>query len=160
MADLVRWSSLTVGEVRRGVAAVRDRLETVEVEGREGVEHLMDPGTPQRLAAARDAAEGTLLLPGFDEYLLGYADRDAVLAPEHAERIVPGRNGVFRPTVVVGGQVRCHVEAHPRPPRLPRRDRRGVVRRRPPGRRGQRGPRPRAPALTPLDAPLSSLCAP
>ncbi len=105
VADLVRWSSLTVGEVRRGVAAVRDRLVAVEVEGRDGVEHLMDPSTPDRLAACRDEAEGTLLLPGFDEYLLGYADRDAVLAPEHAERIVPGRNGVFRPTVVVGGRV-------------------------------------------------------
>ena len=46
-----------------------------------------------------------LLLPGFDEYLLGYGDRSAVLAPEHADRIVPGGNGLFRPTIVVDGQV-------------------------------------------------------
>ena len=46
-----------------------------------------------------------LLLPGFDEYLLGYRDRSAVLAPEHADRIVPGGNGLFRPTIVVDGQV-------------------------------------------------------
>jgi hypothetical protein len=102
VADLARWSSLPVTEVRRGVSAVRDQLATVEVEG---VEHLMDPATPDRLAACRQAARQVVLLPGFDEYLLGYADRDAVLAPEHAERIVPGRNGVFRPTVVVDGQV-------------------------------------------------------
>jgi len=102
VADLARWSSLPVTEVRRGVAAVRGRLAAVEVGG---VEHLMDPGTPDRLAGCRAAAREALLLPGFDEFLLGYADRDAVLAPEHAERIVPGRNGVFRPTVVVGGQV-------------------------------------------------------
>jgi hypothetical protein len=102
VADLARWSSLPVTEVRRGVSAVRDQLAAVEVEG---VEHLMDPTTPDRLAGCRQAARQLLLLPGFDEYLLGYADRDAVLAPEHAERIVPGRNGVFRPTVVVDGQV-------------------------------------------------------
>ena len=102
VADLARWSSLPVTEVRRGVAAVRDRLAAVEVDG---VEHLMDPGTPDRLAGCRATAHETLLLPGFDEFLLGYADRDAVLAPEHAERIVPGRNGVFRPTVVVDGRV-------------------------------------------------------
>ncbi|MFC3689071.1 winged helix DNA-binding domain-containing protein [Aquipuribacter hungaricus] len=105
VADLARWASLPVTEVRRGVAAVRAELEAVAVEGRDGVEHLLDPSVRDRLAACREEAEGVLLLPGFDEYLLGYADRDAVLAPAHAERIVPGRNGVFRPTVVVGGQV-------------------------------------------------------
>ena len=102
VADLARWSSLPVTEVRRGVAAVRDRLAAIDVDG---VEMLMDPATPDRLAACRAEAAQALLLPGFDEYLLGYADRDAVLAPEHAQRIVPGGNGVFRPTVVLDGQV-------------------------------------------------------
>ncbi len=102
VADLARWASLPVTEVRRGVAAARDRLACVAVDG---VEHLMDPTTPDRLAACREDARRVLLLPGFDEFLLGYADRDAVLAPEHAERIVPGRNGVFRPTVVLDGRV-------------------------------------------------------
>ena len=45
------------------------------------------------------------LLPGFDEYLLGYKDRSAVLAVEDASNIVPGKNGVFLPTIVVGGRV-------------------------------------------------------
>lgn len=45
------------------------------------------------------------LLPGFDEYLLGYQDRTAVLAPEHSQAIVPGGNGVFKPTIVAGGAV-------------------------------------------------------
>jgi hypothetical protein len=45
------------------------------------------------------------LLPGFDEYLLGYADRTAALAPEHREAIVPGGNGMFKPTIVVDGEV-------------------------------------------------------
>lgn len=45
------------------------------------------------------------LLPGFDEYLLGYGDRTAALAPEHSEAIVPGGNGVFKPTIVVDGEV-------------------------------------------------------
>jgi hypothetical protein len=48
---------------------------------------------------------GVYLLPGFDEYLLGYKDRSAVLAVEHAPKIVPGSNGIFMPTLVVDGQV-------------------------------------------------------
>ncbi|UOY03556.1 winged helix DNA-binding domain-containing protein [Blastococcus sp. PRF04-17] len=100
--DLVRWAGSTVRDVRTGLAAVRDRLESVTVEG---TEYLMDPATPGRLAAARAEAEGLLLLPGFDEFVLGYGDRTAVLPAEFAERIVPGNNGMFRPTVVHGGQV-------------------------------------------------------
>lgn len=45
------------------------------------------------------------MMPGFDEYMLGYADRSAALPAEHADRIVPGGNGVFQPTVVNAGQV-------------------------------------------------------
>ena len=45
------------------------------------------------------------LLPGFDEFVLGYADRSCAVPPEFAERIVPGGNGMFRATVVSGGRV-------------------------------------------------------
>jgi hypothetical protein len=100
--DLVRWSGSTAGRIRAGLAEVRDRLEPVSVDG---TEYLMDPSTPERLAAARTEADGVLLLPGFDEFVLGYGDRTAVVPAEHAQRIVPGSNGMFRPTVVHRGRV-------------------------------------------------------
>jgi hypothetical protein len=65
----------------------------------------MDPATPARLTAARAEAEGVLLLPGFDELVLGYADRSCTVPAEFAERIVPGGNGMFRATVVHAGTV-------------------------------------------------------
>jgi hypothetical protein len=52
------------------------------------------------------AAAAAHLLPGFDELLLGYKDRSASLAPRHAERVVPGANGMFRSTLVLDAQVR------------------------------------------------------
>jgi Winged helix DNA-binding domain len=100
--DLVRWSGSTARAVRAGLAEVRDRLDAVTVDG---TEYLMDSATPERLAAARDEADGVLLLPGFDEFVLGYGDRTAVLPAAHVEKIVPGGNGMFRPTVVHRGQV-------------------------------------------------------
>ena len=45
------------------------------------------------------------LLPGYDEYFLGYTDRSLVLLKEHAQKVVPGNNGVFKPMIVVDGQV-------------------------------------------------------
>jgi hypothetical protein len=100
--DLARWAGLPLGDVRAGLAVVRPQLAALDVDG---VEHLMDPAVPDRLAACREEAEDVVLLPGFDEFVLGYRDRSTILAPEFAERIVPGNNGMFRPTVVLAGQV-------------------------------------------------------
>ena len=97
--DLIRWTGLTAADARAGTAAVRDRLDVIT-----GTEYLLDPATPQRLADHRAEARGVVLLPGFDEVILGYADRTATLSAEFADRIVPGGNGVFRPTVVADGR--------------------------------------------------------
>jgi hypothetical protein len=45
------------------------------------------------------------LLPGFYEFVLGYKDRGAVLEAKHAQKIVPGNNGVFTPSVILNGCV-------------------------------------------------------
>ncbi len=96
--DLVRWSGLTVRDVRSGLAIAGSRLASVELEG---VTYHLAPETLD-LAAPPGRVH---LLPGFDEYLLGYGDRTAALAPEHAAAIVPGGNGMFKPTIVVDGEV-------------------------------------------------------
>jgi Winged helix DNA-binding domain len=100
--DLARWGGLGIRDVRAGLAVAADRLERLEVDG---TEHWLDPGTPDRLAAARAEAEAVHLLPGFDELVLGYADRSCTVPPEFAGRIVPGNNGMFRATAVHAGTV-------------------------------------------------------
>ena len=37
--------------------------------------------------------------------MLGYKDRSAVLDAAHAHKVCPGGNGMFAPTVVIGGRV-------------------------------------------------------
>ena len=100
VADLARWTGLGLREVRAGIAAGAADLERIDVDG---TEHLLDPEVPALLDACRDAVAGVVLLPGFDEIVLGYADRTATVPAAHADRIVPGANGVFRPTVLHDG---------------------------------------------------------
>jgi hypothetical protein len=100
--DLARWAGITLRDARAGLAVARPGLTALEVDG---VEHLLDPETPDRLASCRDEARDLLLLPGFDEFVLGYGDRRAILDAEFAARIVPGGNGMFRSTVVHDGRV-------------------------------------------------------
>ena len=90
---------MTVTEARSGLEAAMRGLFSEKVDGKEYWARGDDPGN-----AAHDDSS-VHLLPAFDEYLLGYKDRTAVLAREDASKIVPGSNGVFRPTIVVGGRV-------------------------------------------------------
>ncbi|MBN2469302.1 MAG: AlkZ family DNA glycosylase [Anaerolineae bacterium] len=96
--DFAWWAGLTVGDARLGLEGARAALESATIEGQE---YWMQAG----LAPISPEENGAWLLAGFDEYLLGYKDRGAVLAPEHAQQIVPGNNGFFRPLLVVEGQV-------------------------------------------------------
>ncbi len=93
--DLAWWSGLTLTDTRAGLAAVRDQLDALVVDD---VEYLHRPGL-------EPASSAVHLLPGFDEYLLGYTDRSAILAPEHADAVVPGGNGMFLSFIVVDGEI-------------------------------------------------------
>lgn len=101
--DFVGWSGLTLGDTRIGLAANEGRIVPVECEG---TTHWMSEEASSLLAdgAFRSSAP-TVVLSGFDEFILGFKDRSLQLPPEHFERIVPGGNGVFRATVCVDGQV-------------------------------------------------------
>ncbi len=98
--DLARWAGLPRTTVRSGLAAVRDRLERWEVDG---TEYWLDPSLPEQLAEHRAEARRMHLLPGFDEMVLGYADRTATVPAVHARLVVPGNNGMFRGTVLADG---------------------------------------------------------
>jgi hypothetical protein len=102
--DLARWSGLPLRDVRRGMALCADRLARLDVGG--STYHLAPEVLEAASAAPRESAVPDVrLLPGFDEYLLGYGDRSAALAPEHAQAVVPGSNGMFQPTIVIDGEV-------------------------------------------------------
>lgn len=101
--DLAWWSNLTMADVRRAIELADEAIEAVELDA---TTYLVAAGDRNLDVAEVDAAlADPLLLPAFDEYLLGYAARDAVLDLAHFAAIVPGRNGMFRPIVVVGGEV-------------------------------------------------------
>ena len=97
-SDFATWSGLTLRDARAGIEALGERLARQTVEG---VEHWLAADAVDEVAAG----SGGHLLPGFDELLLGDKDRSAVLAPEHATRVVPGGNGIFFPMVVVDGSI-------------------------------------------------------
>ncbi|MEK3723106.1 winged helix DNA-binding domain-containing protein [Paenibacillus sp. FSL H8-0034] len=99
--DFAWWAGITLSAARQGVEAVQSRLVSEKVNNQEywegEGEHIQTTTT--------DSASTVYLLPGFDEHLLGYKDRSAVLIAEDAQHIVPGNNGVFKSTIIIDGQV-------------------------------------------------------
>ena len=100
--DFAWWSGLPLTETRAALAHVKDQLVELRLEG---TSYWLSPETASLLDDGVPGQRTVLALPGFDEFLLGYADRSLVLPAEHADRIVPGGNGVFRKTIVAGGGV-------------------------------------------------------
>jgi hypothetical protein len=97
--DFAWWTGLTIADARRGLEAVKSELIKDQINGKEC--WMTSDASDQ---SAYDPSK-IYLLPGFDEHLLGYKDRSAVLDAEHAPKVVPGNNGVFLPTIVLAGQV-------------------------------------------------------
>ena len=95
--DFAGWVGKTLTFAREAVALAADQVRTTEIGG----QAYLVPAEPP--AVATTAA--VRLLPGFDEYILGYKDRSAMLTPAEELRVVPGKNGMFLGTVTVGGVV-------------------------------------------------------
>lgn len=103
--DLVWWTGLTVRDVKKGISLVADEGLIHAVPDEQGSE-MWIPSWAQDVSEAevKTALEPELLLPAFDEYLLSYTDRSHLMDPEHLFSIGPGKNGVFKPFRVVGGE--------------------------------------------------------
>ncbi len=96
--DFTGWAGLKLSDARAGLAAARGltRLQIGEIDYWLAADSL----------DGNEFAKPDLhLLPGFDEYFIGYSDRSAIIEAEYLPRIVPGGNGVFFPMLVIDGQV-------------------------------------------------------
>jgi hypothetical protein len=98
LPDFVWWSGLKISDAKAGLAMVSSQLESVTFNDKV---YWMNPGLPSSGKTGLIVS----LLPGFDEYLLGYRDRSASLDPLDAKKIQSGSNGIFAPTIVINGKV-------------------------------------------------------
>jgi len=95
--DFMWWSGLPAADARASLEMVASQLAHKALEGQT---YWFSSSS-----LAKAASPTAYLLPAFDQYLLGYKDRRAVLDPAHARKVVPGGNGMFKPIIVIDGQV-------------------------------------------------------
>jgi hypothetical protein len=97
LQDFIWWSGLRVTDARAGLETAKAQLHHETVEGQT---YWLVPDD----AVPTDPSPTAYLLPAYDEYLLGYKARDAVLDARYLEPAASS-GGVFRPIVVIDGQV-------------------------------------------------------
>jgi hypothetical protein len=108
--DAAWWLKLPKTALRQAAARIDDLTE-VTVDGAPGWV-IGEPVVP--------GPSGVTLVPAFDEWVLGYAVRSLVASPRMLDAQVPGRNGVFRPAVLVDGVVVGTWRVPPRSSKAPR----------------------------------------
>lgn len=98
LADFVWWTGLSVGDARESVEIAKTSLSEVRIGN---VSYWVGRDTP----TASHATEGIVLLPPFDEYLVGYKDRGFVLEKSHDAKSESAIQYLLSPTVVSAGSV-------------------------------------------------------
>lgn len=97
LEDFVWWSGLAVSECRAGMQRIAASLHEEKAGGRTCYVH-------EKNRQGRLPKGFTRLLPPYDELLIGYKDRTAVLPPEHRGK-AHNNSGIFYPVVLRGSSL-------------------------------------------------------
>ena len=96
--DFVWWSGLTVKDAQLGIEAVTPKLQQETIDGR------VHWSAKARVAVAGKGC-AALLLPNYDEYLVAYKDRGAVVEDARAANIVARSGGAYPHHLVIDGRL-------------------------------------------------------
>ena len=99
--DMAYWSGMPMTEVREIPALLDGELTSVRIGDRSG---LVLTSQFDELMRKRPAGHSVRLLPGFDPYLLGHADKTPLLSSEHY-KLVYRNQGWISAVVLVDGKI-------------------------------------------------------
>jgi hypothetical protein len=96
--DFVWWSGLTVKQAQQGIEAAGPELQERTIDG------IAYWGFKRR-GGVRAPRHSAFLLPNYDEYLIAYKDRGAVVDADRAANIVARSGGAFPHHLIIDGRL-------------------------------------------------------
>lgn len=104
LRDFAWWTKLPLALIRQAFPLIAHVVEDCTIPGTDEPAYLR-PGLRDEFALHERAAMREILLPGFDELVLGQPDRLALMDRDAHDALVPGNNGVFKRAAIRRGQV-------------------------------------------------------
>jgi hypothetical protein len=94
--DFAWWSGLTLSEARNGIEAVRSEFEQQSLEGKT---YWFRPSS-----LSHNRTNRAWLLPSYDEYTVGYTDRNMIFDAAHTEKL-GSRASILAQSILIEGRV-------------------------------------------------------
>ncbi len=98
--DYVWWSGLTMTEAKRGLEMVKAEFICEEINGQ--IYWFSDISLPRKIKTKTPTA---YLLPNYDEYIVAYTERSALLNEAHTIKVDARGNVLFQNTLMLDGQI-------------------------------------------------------
>lgn len=100
--DLAWWSGLTIGDARRALNLAGEQLAEFVAESET---YYLLPDLFAEGAGRDDERPAIHLIPGFDEYHIGYATRRHILEDVRRHILGPAKNGLFKNPILLDGSI-------------------------------------------------------
>ncbi len=98
LKDYIWWSGLSGANAKAGLEMIKPELVEEVVDGQS---YWLAPSAQPNAQASVPAVH---LLPNYDEYIVGYADRSAMFDPARIKKVDSRGNLLFNHTIVINGQ--------------------------------------------------------
>jgi DNA glycosylase AlkZ-like len=97
LQDFVWWSGLPVADARNAIEMIKSKFISEKINKKEY-------WFADSIKIPKKVKESVYLLPAYDEFTISYRDRSAVHNHNMIDKAI-SNNGIFRPIIVVNGQV-------------------------------------------------------
>jgi hypothetical protein len=96
--DFTLWSGLTVKDAKEGIAGLRKNFIRETIDGNEYI-------FPDNKIKLPDLKTSTFLMPSYDEYAIGYKNRDAIYDEAVYKKYLSRGNPVFDRMIIINGVI-------------------------------------------------------
>lgn len=97
LKDYVWWSGLTVADAKKGLEIVKNKLANLVFDG--NTYWYSEPASD-----SKSKSSSCLLLPNYDEYVVGYKDRGTTIKSSDINKADP-RGTIFNNTILINGRI-------------------------------------------------------
>lgn len=96
--DFAWWSGLNISLAKEGMEMVKSLFVKEEIEGKT---YWLSNSMP----STKKIPSKAYLLPNYDEYVVSYKDRNALIDPQHIKKLDSRENALFTNVIILNGRI-------------------------------------------------------